>query len=69
MLSCGLTYSGHPLSCATALAKLAVYEVEKVFENVERQGAYLAGRLEAMKDKYACIGDVRYKGLFSMLSL
>jgi taurine--2-oxoglutarate transaminase len=51
------------------LAKLAVYEVEKVFENVERQGAYLAGRLEAMKDKYACIGDVRYKGLFSMLSL
>jgi taurine--2-oxoglutarate transaminase len=46
-----------------------VYEDEKVFENVERQGAYLAERLEAMRAKYACVGDARYKGLFSMLEL
>jgi len=69
MLWTGLTCSGHPLSCAAALATLAVYEEEKVFENVERQGAYLAERLEAMHAKYACVGDVRYKGLFSMLEL
>ena len=36
---------------------------------MERQGAYLAERLEAMKARYACVGDVRYKGLFSMLEL
>ncbi|MCV5246086.1 aspartate aminotransferase family protein, partial [Escherichia coli] len=45
------------------------YEEEGLFENVERQGEYLASRLEAMKRKYACVGDVRYKGLFSVLEL
>ncbi|MGA2421427.1 MAG: aminotransferase class III-fold pyridoxal phosphate-dependent enzyme, partial [Candidatus Acidiferrum sp.] len=35
----------------------------------ESQGRYLAGRLEAMKQKYRCVGDVRYKGLFSVLEL
>ena len=69
MLACGLTYSGHPLSCAAAVANLAAYEEERVFENVETQGAYLGERLEAMKARYACVGDVRYKGLFSMLEL
>ena len=69
MLACGLTYSGHPVSCAAAVANLAAYEEENVFENVERQGAYLAERLEGMRAKYACVGDVRYKGLFSMLEL
>jgi taurine--2-oxoglutarate transaminase len=69
MLWTGLTCSGHPLGCAAALASLDVYEEEKVFENVERQGAYLAERLEAMRAKYACLGDARYKGLFSMLEL
>lgn len=69
MLWGGLTYSGHPLSCAAAVANLSVYEEEHLFENVEQQGAYLASRLEAMKRKYACVGDVRYKGLFSVLEL
>jgi taurine--2-oxoglutarate transaminase len=69
MLWGGLTYSGHPLSCAAAVANLSVYEEEGLFENVKRQGEYLASRLEAMKRKYACVGDVRYKGLFSVLEL
>ncbi len=69
MLWGGLTYSGHPLSCAAAVANLKVYEEENLFENVEKQGQYLAQRLEAMKRKYACVGDVRYKGLFSVLEL
>jgi taurine--2-oxoglutarate transaminase len=69
MLWTGLTCSGHPLGCAAAVASLAVYEEEKVFENVERRGAYLAERLEAMRATHACVGDARYKGLFSMLEL
>ncbi|MBC7293520.1 MAG: aminotransferase class III-fold pyridoxal phosphate-dependent enzyme, partial [Thermoleophilia bacterium] len=69
MLWAGLTYSGHPVSCAAALANLAVYEEEGIFANVEEQGAYLAERLEGMRERYACVGDVRYKGLFSMLEL
>ena len=69
MLWGGLTYSGHPVCCAAAVANLSVYEEEHIFANVERQGRYLASRLEAMKHKYACVGDVRYKGLFSVVEL
>jgi len=69
MLWGGLTYSGHPVCCAAAVANLHIYEEERIFENVEKQGRYLASRLEAMKKKYACVGDVRYKGMFSVLEL
>lgn len=69
MLWGGLTYSGHPVCCAAAVANLRIYEEEHVFENVEVQGRYLAARLEEMKHKYACVGDVRYKGLFSVIEL
>jgi len=69
MLYGGLTYSGHPVSCAAANANLAVYEDEDVFANVEKQGAYLAARLESMKGRYACVGDVRSIGLFSVIEL
>jgi taurine---2-oxoglutarate transaminase len=69
MLWTGLTFSGHPMSCAAAVATLAAYEDEGIFENVALQGAHLAMRLEAMQEKYACVGDVRHKGLFSMLEL
>jgi len=69
MLWGGLTYSGHPVCCAAAVANLSVYEEDRIFANVERQGRSLASRLEAMKHKYACVGDVRYKGLFSVLEL
>jgi len=69
MLWGGLTYSGHPVSCAAAVANLAVYEEENLFENTLEQGRYLGERLEAMRKKYACVGDVRYIGLFSVLEL
>jgi len=69
MLWGGLTYSGHPVCCAAAVANLNIYEEEKIFENVERQGRYLKARLNAMKQKYRCVGDVRSIGLFSVLEL
>jgi taurine--2-oxoglutarate transaminase len=69
MLWTGLTFSGHPVSCAAALATLAAYEDEHIFANVELQGAHLSTRLEAMRKRYSCVGDVRYKGLFSVLEL
>jgi taurine--2-oxoglutarate transaminase len=69
MLWAGLTYSGHPVSCAAAVANLNVYEEERIFENVEKQGRYLAERLEAMQRLHPSVGDVRYKGLFSAIEL
>ncbi|PYE55984.1 aminotransferase class III-fold pyridoxal phosphate-dependent enzyme [Deinococcus yavapaiensis] len=69
MLWGGLTYSSHPVSCAAALANLQVYEEEHLFENATLLGAYLAERLEGMRASYACVGDVRYKGLFTVIEL
>jgi taurine---2-oxoglutarate transaminase len=69
MLWGGLTYSGHPVCCAAAVANLNLYEEEHIFANVEKHGRYLASRLEMMKQKFRCLGDVRYKGLFSVLEL
>ena len=68
-LAGGLTYSSHPVSCAAALTNLAIYEEEHLFEHTLELGAYLGERLEAMKARYACVGDVRYKGLFSVIEL
>ena len=36
---------------------------------MEGEGRYLASRLEEMKRRHTCVGDVRYKGLFSVLEL
>ena len=69
MLWGGLTYSGHPVSLAAAIANLQVYEDENIFQHVNELGEHLGKRLEAMKRKYACVGDVRYIGLFSVLEL
>ena len=35
----GLTYSGHPLACAAAVATITAMEDEKIVENAERVGA------------------------------
>ena len=69
MLSGGLTYSGHPVCCAAAVANLNLYEEEHVFENVVTQGEYLSQRLLGMKQAFACVGDVRAIGLFSVIEL
>lgn len=68
-LSAGLTYNGHALACAAALATIETYEADGIFDNVRRVGEYLGRRLEQLKAKHASIGDVRYIGLFAALEL
>jgi len=69
LLSCGLTYSGHPIGCAAGLATLDVYEEDDLLENANKMGAVLADILETLKEKHSCVGDVRYIGLFSAIEL
>jgi len=57
------TLSGHPLSCAAALATIDVIENEGLIRNAEKMGHVLKKRLEELKEKYEIIGDVRGKGL------
>jgi len=60
----GLTYSGHPLACASGIASIRVYREGKIIENAATQGEYMAAKLQVMMQKYQVIGDVRGKGLF-----
>lgn len=69
VLSCGLTYSGHPLSCAAGVACVNYYEEADILGNVNKVGKVLGEKLEAMKEVHPCVGDVRYIGLFSALEL
>lgn len=69
VLSCGLTYSGHPLACAAGVACVQYYDDAKVLDNVNAVGKVLGEILEKLKAKYACVGDVRYIGLFSAIEL
>jgi taurine--2-oxoglutarate transaminase len=64
-----LTYSGHTLACATAIATINVYIEEKLVENSKAMGKILGEELEILKEKHPSVGDVRYIGLFSVIEL
>lgn len=69
MLWCGLTYNGHPIGCAAAVATIEVYKQENLIENSRKMGVVLGEELEKLKQKHSCIGDVRYIGLFAAVEL
>jgi taurine--2-oxoglutarate transaminase len=69
VLWCGLTYNGHPMGCAAAIATIDVYKEEKIFENVKKVAPVLGDELENLKLKHPSVGDVRYIGLFSAVEL
>lgn len=69
LLSCGLTYSGHPLACAAGVACLNFYKESNILENVNKSGKALGEALEEMKAAHPSVGDVRYIGLFSAVEL
>lgn len=69
MLSCGLTYSAHPLGCAAGIATIGYYREAGLMAQARERGVLLGSLLEEIKKKHACVGDVRYIGLFSALEL
>ena len=69
LLSCGLTYSGHPLACAAGVACVNYYSKANILDNVNKVGKLLAQIEDDMKAKHKCVGDARHIGLFSCLEL
>jgi len=65
----GLTYSGHPLACASAVASIDAYREEGIVENAAAHGQYLADALRSLQERHPSIGDVRGLGLFWGLEL
>lgn len=69
VLWAGLTYAGHPMSCAAGLAAIEVCEEEKLVDRARELGYVLKQRLLDMRERHRCVGDVRSIGLFSVLEL
>lgn len=65
----GLTYGGHALACATGIANIEVYKSENLVENSAVVGEHMKKRLLEIKEKHACVGDVRSIGLWAALEL
>jgi len=63
LIMSGHTYSGHPLSCATAKKVLDVVEEDHLLDNVNVQGAYLKSELQKLQERFVVIRAIRGKGL------
>jgi taurine--2-oxoglutarate transaminase len=70
MLYTGLTYCGHPLSCAAGVAAIEAYDDERLIERSRRLGASMFERLKALEARHSIVGDVRGgDGLFAVIEL
>ncbi|MET0892101.1 MAG: aminotransferase class III-fold pyridoxal phosphate-dependent enzyme [Pseudoxanthomonas sp.] len=70
MLNTGLTYCGHPLSCAAGIAAMQAYEGEHLIERSRLLGEQMFSVLKRMQERHAVIGDVRGgHGLFAVVEL
>ncbi|MGX8906948.1 aminotransferase class III-fold pyridoxal phosphate-dependent enzyme [Streptomyces netropsis] len=66
----GLTYSGHPLACASAVATIDAMAEEGIVENADRLGEHVLGPgLRALAERHRSVGEVRGMGVFWALEL
>jgi taurine--2-oxoglutarate transaminase len=66
----GLTYSGHPLACASAAASIRIFEDEGIVENARSIGEQVIGPgLRDLAARHPSVGEVRGLGVFWALEL
>jgi taurine--2-oxoglutarate transaminase len=66
----GLTYSGHPLACAAAVASINAMRDEGIIDNARRLGSEVLGPgLRELAERHPSVGEVRGLGVFWALDL
>ncbi len=66
----GLTYSGHPLACASAVASINIFKEEGVIEHARHLGTDVIGpELEKIAARHPSVGEVRGLGVFWAVEL
>jgi taurine--2-oxoglutarate transaminase len=66
----GLTYSGHPLACASAVASMEIFTRDGIIEHARSLGDDVIGpELHRMAEHHPSIGEVRGLGVFWALEL
>jgi adenosylmethionine-8-amino-7-oxononanoate aminotransferase len=64
----GVTFAGHPVSAAVALANIEVFEKEGLLENVRTNESLFKASLDTLAD-LPIVGDVRGAGYFYGIEL
>jgi adenosylmethionine-8-amino-7-oxononanoate aminotransferase len=64
----GITFGGHPIAAAVAMANIDVFEQEGLLEHVRENESHLRGMLESLRD-IEIVGDVRGAGYFHAIEL
>jgi taurine--2-oxoglutarate transaminase len=65
----GLTYSGHPLACAAAVASIEAFREEGIVEQAAASGEIFREELARLAERHPSIGEVRGLGCFWGLEL
>jgi hypothetical protein len=65
----GITFGGHPASCAAAVANIEIIEREGLAERARVMGDYMMRELRAAVGEHPNVGDIRGMGLFLALEL
>lgn len=66
----GLTYSGHPLACASVVASIGIFKEEKIIEHARHLGADVIGpELQKIMARHPSVGEVRGLGVFWAIEL
>ncbi len=66
----GLTYSGHPLACASAVASIQIFKEEGIVEYARQLGEEVIGpALHDLAARHPSVGEVRGLGVFWALEL
>jgi taurine--2-oxoglutarate transaminase len=66
----GLTYSGHPLACASAVASIQIFKEEGIVEHARTIGDEVIGPgLTELSVRHPSVGEVRGLGVFWALEL
>ena len=66
----GLTYSGHVLACASAVASIGIFRSEGILEHARMLGDEVIGPgLAALASDHPCVGEVRGLGVFWAVEL
>jgi taurine--2-oxoglutarate transaminase len=66
----GLTYSGHPLACASAVASITIMREEGIIEHARGLGTdVIAPALAKLAENHPSVGEVRGLGVFWAIEL
>ena len=66
----GLTYSGHPLACASGVASIQAFEKENILDNVRTLGQEIVDpMLRDLADRHPSVGEIRGLGLMWAIEL